>query len=221
MPANKQENSSTRSFSPTKSEIGCVIMASGLAKRFGSNKLLAEFDRKPLLCRAFAVTEGLHRVVVTRSTEVQTLCKKYGIPVLHHAHPLRSDTVRLGLEYLLPRFPAMSGCVFLPGDQPLLTRETLCGMVSAFCAEPDRKSQIFRLCEPQSGTPGSPVLFGADYFEELRSLPEGRGGGVVVKRHAEKITLFPARHPAELMDADTPDVLAELKTIFQNDSFYR
>lgn len=104
-------------------------MASGLAKRFGSNKLLAEFDGKPLLCRAFAVTEGLHRVVVTRSTEVQALCKKYGIPVLHHAHPLRSDTVRLGLECLLPRFPAMSGCVFLPGDQPLLTRKTLCGMV--------------------------------------------------------------------------------------------
>ena len=92
-----------------KSEIGCVIMASGLAKRFGSNKLLAEFDGKPLLCRAFAVTEGLHRVVVTRSTEVQALCEKYGIPVLHHAHPLRSDTVQLGLEYLLPRFPAMSG----------------------------------------------------------------------------------------------------------------
>ena len=65
------------------------------------------------------------------------------------------------------------------------------------------------------------MLFGADYFEELRSLPEGRGGGAVVKRHAEKVTLFPARHPAELMDADTPDVLAELKMIFQNDSFYR
>ena len=58
-------------------------------------------------------------------------------------------------------------------------------------------------------------------FEELRSLPEGRGGGAVAKRHAEKVTLFPARHPAELMDADTPDVLAELKMIFQNDSFYR
>ena len=154
-----------------KSEIGCVIMASGLAKRFGSNKLLAEFDGKPLLCRAFAVTEGLHRVVVTRSTEVQALCEKYGIPVLHHAHPLRSDTVRLGLECLLPRFPAMSGCVFLPGDQPLLTMKTLCCMVSAFCAEPDRKSQIFRLCEPQSGTPGSPVLFGADYLRNCVLFP--------------------------------------------------
>ena len=203
-----------------KSEIGCVIMASGLAKRFGSNKLLAEFDGKPLLCRAFAVTEGLHRVVVTRSTEVQALCEKYGIPVLHHAHPLRSDTVRLGLECLLPRFPAMSGCVFLPGDQPLLTRKTLCDMISAFCAEPDRKSQIFRLCEPQSGTPGSPVLFGADYFEELRSLPEGRGGGAVAKRHAEKVTLFSARHPAELMDADTPEMLEKLRNIFLTDKFY-
>ena len=204
-----------------KSEIGCVIMASGLAKRFGSNKLLAEFDGKPLLCRAFAVTEGLHRVVVTRSTEVQTLCEECGIPVLHHALPFRSDTVRLGLEYLLPRFPAMSGCVFLPGDQPLLTRKTLCGMVSAFCAQPDRKSQIFRLCEPQSGTPGSPVLFGADFFAELQALPEGKGGGVVVKRHPEQITLFPARHPAELLDADTPDAFTELITIFRNNSFYR
>ena len=195
-------------------------MASGLAKRFGSNKLLAEFDRKPLLCRAFAVTEGLHCVVVTRSTKVQALCEKYGIPVLHHALPFRSDTVRLGLEYLLPRFPAMSGCVFLPGDQPLLTRKTLCGMVLAFCAEPDRKSQIFRLCEPQSGTPGSPVLFGANYFEALRSLPEGKGGGVVVKRHAEKVTLFSARHPAELMDADTPEMLKKLRNIFLTDKFY-
>ena len=196
-------------------------MASGLAKRFGSNKLLAEFDGKPLLCRAFIVTEGLHRVVVTRSTEVQALCEECGIPVLHHALPFRSDTVRLGLEYLLPRFPAMSGCVFLPGDQPLLTRKTLDGMAAAFCAQPEKRSRIFRLCEPQSGTPGSPVLFGADYFEELRSLPEGRGGGAVAKRHAEKGTRFPVRHSAELRDADPPAVLAELKMIFQNDSFYR
>ena len=188
-------------------------MASGLAKRFGSNKLLAEFDGKPLLCRAFAVTEGLHRVVVTRSTEVQALCEKYGIPVLHHTHPLRSDTVRLGLESLLPRFPAMSGCVFLPGDQPLLTRKTLCCMVSAFCAEPDRKSQIFRLCEPQSGTPGSPVLFGADYFSELLHLPDGRGGNAVARAHPGSVCLVSARNDAELRDVDTREDLNQLRQL--------
>ena len=28
--------------------VGCVIMASGLARRFGSNKLLADFGGRPL-----------------------------------------------------------------------------------------------------------------------------------------------------------------------------
>ena len=36
--------------------VGCVIMASGLARRFGSNKLLADFGGRPLLCRALEVT---------------------------------------------------------------------------------------------------------------------------------------------------------------------
>ena len=201
--------------------VGCVIMASGLAKRFGSNKLLADFDGAPLLYRAFAATEGLHRIVVTRSAEVKALCEERGVPILHHALPFRSDTVRLGLQALLNRFPAPDGCVFLPGDQPLLTKGTLAAMVTAFCAEHERQSRIFRLCDPQTGTPGSPVLFGADFFAELQALPEGKGGGVVVKRHPEQVTLVPARHPAELLDADTPNVLAELKTIFQNDPFYR
>lgn len=36
---------------------GCVLMASGLSTRFGSNKLLAPFDGQPLLYRAFAATD--------------------------------------------------------------------------------------------------------------------------------------------------------------------
>ena len=190
-------------------------MASGLAKRFGSNKLLAEFDGKPLLCRAFAVTEGLHRVVVTRSTAVQALCEKYGIPVLHHTHPLRSDTVRLGLEYLLPRFPAMSGCVFLPGDQPLLRRSTVDGMCAAFASSQEKERDIFRLCAPENGSPvtvGSPVLFGRGYFDALLHLPEGKGGGAVLRQHTECVRLFAAGHPAELEDADTPEALQKLLT---------
>lgn len=37
----------------------------------------------------------------------------------------RSDTVRLGLTALLAQQPDLQGCVFLPGDQPCLTRQTL------------------------------------------------------------------------------------------------
>ena len=38
--------------------VGCVIMASGLSRRFGANKLLADFCGQPMLCRAFAA----HRI---------------------------------------------------------------------------------------------------------------------------------------------------------------
>ena len=39
--------------------VGCVIMASGLSRRFGSNKLLADFGGRPLLFRALEVTANV------------------------------------------------------------------------------------------------------------------------------------------------------------------
>ena len=79
--------------------------------------------------------------------------------MLRHAEPRRSDTVRLGLTALLAQQPDLQGCVFLPGDQPCLTRQTLEAL--AIGAAPDT---IRRPAAPD-GTPGSPVLFGRDYEE--------------------------------------------------------
>ena len=108
--------------------VGCVIMASGVSHRFGSNKLLADFCGEPMLCRAFAATDTPKlsaRIVVTRSDEVAQLCRSRNVPVLLHDLPGRNDTVRLGLSALLEQVPELFGCMFLPGDQPLLCRETV------------------------------------------------------------------------------------------------
>ena len=110
--------------------VGCVIMASGLSRRFGSNKLLADFCGEPILCHAFAAADTPQlaaRIVVTRSEEVRSLCEKHSIPVLLHSLPGRNDTVRLGLSCLLEQRPDLAGCMFLPGDQPLLTRKSVEG----------------------------------------------------------------------------------------------
>ena len=79
--------------------IGCVIMASGLGKRFGSNKLMADFHGKPLISRILSATDTAlfaARIVVTRSPEVESLCRERNIPVLLHAMPYRNHTVHLG-----------------------------------------------------------------------------------------------------------------------------
>ena len=208
--------------------VGCVIMASGLSRRFGANKLLADFCGQPMLCRAFAATAtpGITaRIVVTRSADVQALCKAHGVPVLLHSLPGRNDTVRLGLSALLEQLPGLSGCMFLPGDQPLLRRETveamaaLFGSGQAFPAERQKETEreIFRLGAVAENDPtplvGSPVLFGSSFFPELLTLPEKKGGNVLLKKHPAQVHTVCIADPAELLDADTPAALQQLAAI--------
>ena len=183
---------------------GCVIMASGLGKRFGENKLMADFLGEPLITRILNTTEGLFakRVVVTRHEDVAKLCKERDIPFVLHSLPHRSDTVRLGLEAL----GKVENCMFCPGDQPLLSRDTILSLL--LCASGDAE-QIWRPC--CKDTPGSPVLFPCWTFPELMNLPEGKGGGVVMKKHPEKVSYVEIENPLELTDADTPETLEMLK----------
>lgn len=186
--------------------VGCVIMASGLGKRFGGNKLMADFHGEPMILRALQASQALkaHRVVVTRHQDIAKLCKDLGVDVILHDMPHRSDTVRLGLEFL----GNVDGCLFLPGDQPLLRRETVETMVWQWAQE---KSAILRPFHGQ--TPGAPVLFPRWTFPELLQLPEGKGGGWVIHRHPECVKAFLVDDPYQLMDADTPETLALLRSI--------
>ena len=183
---------------------GCVIMASGLGSRFGGNKLMADFLGKPLITRILDATEGLFakRVVVTRHKDVAELCEARGIQTVHHDLPYRSDTVRLGLEAI----GAADRCMFCPGDQPLLTKDTVASLLLCSVNDP---GVIWRPC--CDGIPGSPVVFPGWVFPELMTLPEGKGGGFVAQKYPEKTDILHIMDPWELADADTRETLESLK----------
>ena len=208
--------------------VGCVIMASGQSRRFGSNKLLADFCGQPMLCRAFAATATPNlaaRIVVTRAVEVQALCTAHSIPVLLHQQPGRNDTVRLGLSALLAQLPELAGCMFLPGDQPLLRRESVEALTDAFCqdyscltdTQKETEREIFRLGARVENDPvplvGSPVLFGSSSFPELLTLPENKGGNVLLQKYPAQVHTVCIADRTELLDADTPAVLRQLEAI--------
>jgi molybdenum cofactor cytidylyltransferase len=181
-------------------------MASGLGRRFGGNKLMADFHGKPMIQRALDATEGLFakRVVVTRHESVAALCREQNMDVVLHDMPHRSDTVRLGLEAL----EDMDACMFLPGDQPLLRRETVAKLLQSWKQHPD--CMIRPIYED---TQGSPVLFPAWAFPELKNLPEGKGGGAVVRNHPHDLICVSVSDPFELADADTPETLEFLRQL--------
>ena len=155
---------------------------------------------------------------MTRSPEVAELACKAGVKAILHNLPGRNDTVRLGLEALLEQCPGLAGCIFLPGDQPLLQRETLEALITAFAqTQKETERAIFRLGARAAHGPdtfvGSPVLFGCGYFPALCTLPEGKGGGVVIRRHPESVRAVYAARQEELEDADTAEELERLRKL--------
>ena len=183
---------------------GCIIMASGLGTRFGSNKLMASLDGAPLIAHVVRATDGLFakRVAVTRHKDVARLCRSLGVEAVMHDEPLRSDTVRLGMR-------AMDGCdtvTFIQADQPLISANTLAALLRGAEAHPEL---IWRVSF--QGTPGAPVLFPAWAFDELRALPPGKGGGFVAKAHARCVRCIEAASEWELFDVDTVQDLEVLQ----------
>lgn len=181
-------------------------MASGLGKRFGGNKLMADFHGSPMICRILDATEGLfaRRVVVTRHADVAQYARSRGTDVILHSLPHRSDTVRLGLKAL----GNVDGAMFCPCDQPLLRHRTVEALLQSAALCPDA---IWRTCS--QGQPGAPILFPKWAFDKLLSLPEGKGGGYVAKEYPDRVRYLPVQDGAELMDADTQETLEYLKSL--------
>lgn len=177
--------------------LGCVIMASGLGKRFGGNKLMTDFRGRPMIQWALDATEGIfaRRIVVTCHKEVERLCRLRGVNVLLHDLPYRSDTVRLGLAAVSEE---TEGCLFCPGDQPLLRRDTVAAL--AVSAVNDRNVIWRPVWEDMEG---APVLFPKWSFPELLTLPQGCGGSFLMKKYPERIRRVPVRDRYEILDVDS------------------
>ncbi len=184
--------------------MGCVIMASGLGTRFGENKLMTPFKEKPLIQWVLNATEGIFskRVVVTRHKAVEELCRGQGIEVISHNLPGLNDTIRLGLNAVAQE---AQSCMFCPGDQPLLSRDTIAAL--GLCGINDNE-RIWRAAWENEES--SPVLFPKRMFPDLLTLPEGKGGSFVIKKYPEQVGKVLVRDKNELIDIDSPKDLEYL-----------
>ena len=192
-------------------KIGLVVMASGLGKRFGSNKLMEVLGDKPLVQWILDSTDGLFdkRIVVTRSNDVKTLCDNLSIDCIIHELPNRNDTLRLGLTALLDD---IDYCFFTPGDQPLISSKTLVRLIKE---AKENKDKIIKLSFGKEV--GTPTGFPQKLFDELLNLPEGKGGNQVAKNNQDLVHTVDADAEYELWDIDTVTDLDKIKKLL-NDS---
>ena len=76
-------------------------MASGMSKRFGTNKLLASFNNNTLFENAINISHFVSfgkTLAVTRHDELVQICEREHIHCIKHNMPYRNDMVRLGVS---------------------------------------------------------------------------------------------------------------------------
>lgn len=195
--------------------VGAVVMAGGTPRHFSANKLLAELgDGKTVIEHTLDALprEALDLVVVTRSREVANLMVGLDVPYFVSILPLMSDTVRIGLAMGEDQW---DGCLFVPGDQPLLLRRSVDALLAAFQRQPDR---VVRLA--WHGVPAWPIVFPRKAFRLLDQL-EGDVDATQVLRDnpslARKTVLVEAASEREVMGIGTPADLERIERLTKED----
>lgn len=182
-------------------ELDAVILAAGLSRRMGCNKLLLPFGESTVLghfLAKFPYALFARVIVVVTDRAVEDIARAFPVQISHNKRPEagKSSSIRLGLE----AGEAQRGVLFSVADQPLLAGSTIMTLVEMFRTHPAR------IVLPKvAGTPASPVIFPADLRSALRDLQGDEGGRKVVQRHGERVLAVEFPSPDEFCDIDTDD----------------
>lgn len=195
-------------------KLSMIYMASGFGKRFGSNKLLASLEGRPLYTYGLAALAEGARILENRSgmiCEVITVSQypqilesaRRLIPGGKEVENLFSEegitaSIRLGVAAAWEDTDAF---LFFVADQPYTEGE----MIASF-AEGYFKSGKKIGCTAFNGRRGSPTAFGACYRSELLSISGDKGGRQVMQAHPEELWIMETEEK-QLWDVDLPEDL--------------
>jgi molybdenum cofactor cytidylyltransferase len=200
------------SVKPQRPRIAAVVLAAGLSSRMGSNKILAELDGKPLLVRTLLAIKASavdEIVVVTghQAQEVEAAVAELNVRVVCNPDFAAglAGSVKVGIA-AVAAFEAAFVCL---GDMPLVRAQDLDRMIAAYSVDDQRD-----LIVPFLGRKmGNPVLWGRDYFAALQSLTGDRGARGLLEASRDSITEVSVEHEGILLDADTPEALAKIRSL--------
>lgn len=204
-----QPRDRTPGSAPHAPKIGAVILAAGLSSRMGPrNKLVAQVGGKPLLRRVAeaATASAANPVVLVTGNDPEMIeAIVAGMPVTIS----RNADFRMGLSTSLIRgINALpddcDGAVILLGDMPGVTAPLIDKLIAAFAPEEGRAICV----ATHRGKRGNPVLWGRQFFADIRRLEGDVGAKSVIAANQELVCDVEIESDAPLVDIDTPEELA-------------
>jgi molybdenum cofactor cytidylyltransferase len=187
--------------------IAAVVLAAGLARRMGRQKVLLEFRGKPVVRWS---VEGVvphvgDVVVVTGREDAEIRAALAGSAVRFVVNPRPQDgqgtSIATGVGALKPWTRAV---LVVLGDQPRMPASVVPALIAAHA-----RSGKAIVAPMYRGTRGTPVLFSSAVFPELAALRGDAGARAVVDAQPERVetVAIDAEMPP---DVDTPEDYARL-----------
>lgn len=176
-------------------ETVCVILAAGLSKRYGRNKLLEPFESGTLLERAIGACAGFETVVVC-SPETARAIEGAAVRIVVN------ERAELGMSQSLicanAVIDAQASIAVLPADLAFIEASSLQDFI-ARAGESDVTYPVSR-----DGTPGHPVIFSADARTRIPAL--ARGDSIRALRDDPELTRqrVAIAEPWPFVDVDVP-----------------
>jgi len=190
----------------TRARVSGVVLAAGPSKRFDGDlpKQLMELEGETLVRRVArrALESNLIDVIVVVGYRGREIKAALGVlPLQVVVNPDfdqgQSTSVRVGLAEVRPNATAV---MFLPADQPLLTRKVIDRLIAAH-----DKTGAPIVVPVFEGRRGAPVLFDSTLFPELAHLSGDTGGRQLFPRYPDKILEVPLTSREPLLDIDTAE----------------
>ncbi|WP_024291363.1 nucleotidyltransferase family protein [Lacrimispora indolis] len=183
-------------------KLALILLAAGDSRRFNGNKLLHEFNGKPMYQYILEEVEMLpddlfdRKVVVTQYQEIMDCMKDHGYEVVVNMESSLgiSHSIHLALKALEEE---ETDYFFAVCDQPYLKAATIGGLVKGWR---DSGKGIGCLCN--MGALGNPAIFSRNYLKELLSLEGDVGGKRIIRKHIEDLYLHEVPDGLELVDID-------------------
>ncbi len=193
---------------PDNIAIGGVLLAAGMSRRMGDvNKLLVEIDGVPMVRHAAqALLDGgiSELIVVTGHQPDKTAAALDGLAVQFVHNPDfaegQSGSVASGVAALAQD---VSGALIALGDMPYISPDLVAEMIRDHSGLGDHEMRIsFPVFE---GKRGNPVLWGCEFFDELKELSGDMGGRKVLAKNLAAVNSISWIDASIHRDIDTKD----------------
>ena len=182
--------------------VDAIILASGLSRRMGCNKLLLPLGNSTVIGQflsRFPYAFFQKVVFVFGNQQVAAIASQYQVVLCNNSNPEagKSHSIQLGLS----ASTAEEGMMFAVADQPLLTSASIKTLLKMF-----REKKTKKIIVPEvSGMSANPVIFPATCRSEFAELHGDQGGRQLILKQPERVCYVPFASGDEFLDVDTPE----------------